>query len=65
MSLKRICKATGLTLAIIGLSSVHSFAIGERAIAENTAADTISKSLTSQNENDVLESMLRNVTQNL
>ena len=38
MSFEKLCKATGLTLAIMGLSSVHSFATGGRAIATNPSA---------------------------
>ena len=34
MSLRRLWKATRLTLAIVGLSVVHSFSIGEMTVAE-------------------------------
>lgn len=35
MSLRKLWKATRLTLAIVGLSVVHSFSVGEWTIAEN------------------------------
>ena len=35
MSLDRLCKATGLTLAIVGLSVAHSFATEEPTASEN------------------------------
>ena len=35
MSLNRLRKATGLTLAIVGLSVAHSFATEEPTISEN------------------------------
>ena len=35
MSLKKLWKATRLTLAIVGLSVVHSFSVGEWTMAEN------------------------------
>ena len=35
MSLDRLCKATGLTLAIVGLSVAHSFAIEESPVSKN------------------------------
>jgi len=42
MSLKRLWKATGLTLVIVGLSAVHSFAIEEQTIAKNTSEENSS-----------------------
>ena len=41
MSVDRLCKAIGLTLAIVGLSVAHSFAVEESVIEEAVAKKAV------------------------
>ena len=60
MSLDKLCKATGLTLAIVGLSMVHSFAIEEQTAKEQTAKEP-SVSKQSAEEQTTIESKLTKI----
>ena len=65
MSLDKLCKATGLTLAIVGLSMVHSFAIEEQTAKEQTAKEQTAKepsvSKQSAEEQTTIESKLTKI----